>query len=344
MCHDTAYRTLTVSPKFALDYSIQTSECTPEVNFQVSSLYDKLDTTVYEWDFGDGGTSTKRSVDYIYGSVGTFNVKLDLLSNKGCTGSVTNSVEVFANPVASFTVDSVCDGFEISTNNTSTGATINNWNLGDGTLSTDASPTHTYVDGPGTYTISLAVETANGCKDNTTGLTRIYSNPIITVGPDVTVGKGLPTQLTASGGGTYTWTPGFELDDPNVAEPIVRASGDTEFTVEIEDDNGCKDTGSVKVTVLENYVVFPRTVITPNGDGINDKFTFENLDSYPNNSLLIFDRWGREVYQQDAYQQDWEGTKDGSPLPAGTYYYILTFDKNEDAIYKGSVTINKSSN
>jgi gliding motility-associated-like protein len=343
-CTDEAMGSVMVNPNPVADFT------SPDLCFGETSQFTNVSTVGWgtytsNWNFDDGGTSTKRSPSHLYAAVGTYNVKLDLLSNFGCTGSITKPVEVFANPVASFTVDNVCDGFEIAPNNTSTGGvTINNWKFGDGATSTDVSPTHIYLDGPRFYTISLAVETANGCKDNTTGSVQVYANPVVTVGPDVIIGKGLPTRLSATGGVNYLWTPAFELDDAFIATPTARVSEDTEFTVEIEDNNGCKDTGTVKVTVLENYVVFPRTVITPNGDGINDKFTIDNLNSYPNNSLLIFDRWGREVYQQDSYQQDWEGTKDGSSLPAGTYFYILTFDMNEDAIYKGSITVNKSSN
>lgn len=64
-------------------------------------------------------------------------------------------------------------------------------------------------------------------------------------------------------------------------------------------------------------------LITPNGDGINDTWIVRNIESFGNNSLRIFNRFGQEVYRKSNYMNDWDGTKDGYPLPSGTYYYIF---------------------
>ncbi len=61
-------------------------------------------------------------------------------------------------------------------------------------------------------------------------------------------------------------------------------------------------------------------VITPNDDGMNDALVFSNLEGFPGNELVIYDRWGTEVYRRTNYNNGWEG--DG--YAAGTYFYILT--------------------
>ncbi|MBC7447348.1 MAG: gliding motility-associated C-terminal domain-containing protein [Hymenobacteraceae bacterium] len=61
-------------------------------------------------------------------------------------------------------------------------------------------------------------------------------------------------------------------------------------------------------------------VITPNGDDKNDRFVIENAALYPKNELVVFNRWGREVYRRTNYDNSW----DGGDLPAGTYYYLFT--------------------
>lgn len=66
-------------------------------------------------------------------------------------------------------------------------------------------------------------------------------------------------------------------------------------------------------------------VFTPNGDGINDVFKIEGLENYPGSPLLIINRWGNEVYRQDNYTNDW----DGSQLPEGVYYYILRINSSD---------------
>ena len=72
---------------------------------------------------------------------------------------------------------------------------------------------------------------------------------------------------------------------------------------------------------------------------MNDRFVVGNIEAYPGCRVRVFDRYGREVYQQDNYQNQWRGTgTGGDPLPPGTYYYTLEGPGNTPA-YKGSVTI-----
>ncbi len=62
---------------------------------------------------------------------------------------------------------------------------------------------------------------------------------------------------------------------------------------------------------------------SPNNDGNNDYFEIEGLDLLEN-ELIIFNRWGVELYQSHNYQNDWNGkSKSGDDLPEDTYYYTL---------------------
>ena len=69
--------------------------------------------------------------------------------------------------------------------------------------------------------------------------------------------------------------------------------------------------------------------ITPNGDGYNDVFIIDGIENYPNNELVIFNRWGSEVFRVKNYQNDWNGKSTnnfnvwGEDLPTGTYYYLF---------------------
>ncbi len=64
-------------------------------------------------------------------------------------------------------------------------------------------------------------------------------------------------------------------------------------------------------------------VITPNNDGFNETFNIPCADS-KDLGVKIFNRWGDKVFETDRYTNNWAGTHDGEPLPAGPYYYILT--------------------
>ena len=82
------------------------------------------------------------------------------------------------------------------------------------------------------------------------------------------------------------------------------------------------------------------TVITPNDDGINDRFVVFCLDvqDFPENELIIYGGWGDEVFRMTGYDNSWKGTYENEPLPDGTYYYIFKRDPNAEA-EKGFVMI-----
>ncbi len=69
------------------------------------------------------------------------------------------------------------------------------------------------------------------------------------------------------------------------------------------------------------------TIITPNGDGANDIFVIPFQCLYngeiPDNEVTIFNQWGDQVFHAQPYNNDWEGTFNGQPLPAGTYFYVV---------------------
>lgn len=86
--------------------------------------------------------------------------------------------------------------------------------------------------------------------------------------------------------------------------------------------------------------------ITPNGDGVNDELVFDELlntsENYPDNEIVIFNRWGDVVYQAKPYQNNWRGTNNsGDDLPHATYYYILRLNIANGKILRGDVTILK---
>ena len=119
--------------------------------------------------------------------------------------------------------------------------------------------------------------------------------------------------------------------------------------------NNCPDAcdiATVSIAIEEippfdpDSIMVEYNAITPNGDGLNDVFIFDflesNPDQFPDNELVVFNRWGDIVYEAKPYNNDWGGTNlKGTDLPQGTYYYILRLDITERIILKGDVTILK---
>ncbi|WP_442267608.1 DUF7507 domain-containing protein [Tenacibaculum sp. ZS6-P6] len=84
------------------------------------------------------------------------------------------------------------------------------------------------------------------------------------------------------------------------------------------------------IVPLENDDVIIYNIFTPNNDGDNDLFVIGGIESFPNNRLEIFNRWGNLVYKKSGYDNTWNGTSNGrvtiqvnEKLPTGTYYYVL---------------------
>ena len=80
--------------------------------------------------------------------------------------------------------------------------------------------------------------------------------------------------------------------------------------------------------------------ITPNGDGKNDVLKIDGIERYPNNELVIFNRWGDILYHAKPYLNDWQGVnQNGAELAEGTYYYVLRLNVNDGKILTGNMTI-----
>ena len=86
-------------------------------------------------------------------------------------------------------------------------------------------------------------------------------------------------------------------------------------------------------------------VLTPNGDGANDNFIISCLVNN-NNTLYIYDRFGRTVYEQANYDNTWNGVNNqGDELPENGYMWVLELitDDGVREVYKGSLTIIRNS-
>jgi gliding motility-associated-like protein len=94
------------------------------------------------------------------------------------------------------------------------------------------------------------------------------------------------------------------------------------------------DTAWLYITIEDNReptLTVPQG-FSPNGDGLNDFLVIPGIENYPNNKLMIFNRWGNKVFEKEGYLNEWDGkAKSGQfvfggadeVLPTGTYFYIL---------------------
>ncbi|HLN19921.1 MAG TPA: MBG domain-containing protein, partial [Bacteroidales bacterium] len=129
--------------------------------------------------------------------------------------------------------------------------------------------------------------------------------------------------LTITGGtGPYSVLWG----DDNTATSVNRVNiTDGDYRAVVTDINGCYQAIDVTVGVIgsEDCLAIPE-IITPNGDGYNDVWRIKNIDMFPNAEVIVFNRWGKRVFQaKNLLDNPWDGTIKGDLLPTDSYHYIL---------------------
>lgn len=303
---------------------------------------------IYNWSFGvPNAVSTLKDPVYNYPAEGIYAVKLKVTSKDGCSDSLTkNLTEVYPQPMANFTVtpNGVCVGesmtFEDQSNPLTQTITNWYWQLGDGSTSNNASPSHTYTSA-GTYTARLYYVTDKGCFSDTTAQAAIvHPYPVVNAGPDLFVLEGGQATIAATALGSsnyvYRWSPATDLNNANVLQPITKPTVDRTYVLTVTGAGGCSSSDDVFVKVLLAPVI--PNVFSPNGDGINDVWNIRYLNSYIGASVKVFDRYGKMIFESIGYNTPWDGKRAGKELPVGVYYYIID-PKNGRKAMSGSVTI-----
>jgi gliding motility-associated-like protein len=135
----------------------------------------------------------------------------------------------------------------------------------------------------------------------------------------------------------------FELSDQTIASLsgdmlTINEEGELTITARQEGDQNWNAAPDVVIT-QETLPTFDNisSLFTPNSDGMNDYWHIPRLDDYGTVQVTVYNRYGQVVYKSDNYNNDWDGTYNGSPLPSAAYYYIIK--SSEKGFIKGVVNI-----
>ena len=362
--HDTMFIvtiTDTINNTFATDSIWITVNPIPTATFSLSSTsicdYDSVvvtytgtagSTANYSWDFDGGDTisgSGQGPFVIKWQTNGLHQVSLSV-SEKNCTSPTeSKTLTVSESPLISFIPSAIdgCEPLEITfTDNTTPVPSSWLWEFGDGNTSNLQNPVHTYQNA-GTYDLKLTTHTSDGCFDSyeSIGLIHVYPQPIagFTIPNEIiTIQEPIVHCTDISQNGTnWSWTFGDGIGTSTLRNPSYTYNELGLFGIWqiVYTEYGCIDSTYLEVMVIDDVLTFPN-VITPNGDGFNDKFEITNIENYISSKLIIFNRWGNKVYEVDNYKNDWAG----EGLPDGVYYFILTFHGYlKDGSEKGSLTI-----
>src|SRR5690554_68325 len=163
-CTDQITKTVLVKHQPTADFTNPTICAGNSIDFINTSL--GTNHISYNWDFGDGGTSTNADESHNFVVGGTYSITLIVENNIGCIDTLVRNIDVFNVPFPDFLADTVCIGSVTSFVNLTTDASgLGNdyfWDFGDGNSSFQNTPTYIY-DTPGVYTVTLLAGNPNGC-------------------------------------------------------------------------------------------------------------------------------------------------------------------------------------
>jgi gliding motility-associated-like protein len=307
--------------------------------YQFFYMDDPREETTFYWQFGQGSmpdtSVVKDPTDVTYLSTGYKTVSLSVATG-ACVDTASLNLDVLFTPVRAelATMDLLCledadGGIDLFVEGGTEPYQVNWSHGGSGISQTDLLP--------GLY--SFTITDINNCKEE--GEAEIYG-PADSLQIDVAVTDeschgnqdGMVEVIASGGTSPYT----FDWPDGTSAQSVSQLSAGI-YTLTVSDDNNCLRIEPIVVEVACEALKF-YDVITPNGDGQNDMWVIESLHNFPANQLILYDRWGRQVYEQTGYANDWQGTgQDGKPLPFGTYYFVMKLNDESGAIYTGAISI-----
>ncbi len=348
-CLGTASKIVEIYPLPIADFQLPTVVCMPNGPASFTNLSGNGSGLQYGWNFGDNGTSTDKDPVHFYTVPSTYTISLKVTTDKYCKDSVSKVFASFHDrPKAIFdvSVPFVCENEPFNFMDKSTSFSAINywqWDFGNGNHAASQIPPAQQYTGANTYPVQLIIKDINACSDTAKQDIQVYPAPLIDAGPDKTIVQGGMVQLVGTianaSPATVNWFPIVGLSAANSLATIASPPATLTYYLTVESSQGCKATDSVQIKVLKNIII--PNVFTPNGDGTNDFWVIDGLNSYPNAIVEVFNRNGQKVFESKGYATPWDGRYKDKPVPVGTYYYIIVPNNNLVGKLSGSITIIK---
>lgn len=346
-CTDQDSVSVTVHPLPVVDFS-GSSVCFQQPTlFQNNTSIPSGSIAVYNWDFGDGQSSSIPVTGYTYTSPGTYSVVLEAISDQGCVSSDSETVSVWVLPTAALVPDVVegCPPLNVRFNETVQpgGASIQTyqWEFGNGATSLQSDPSTTYPIS-GYFSVALTVTDANGCSDDTamTNLIHVFDQPVadFVTSPE-NPSEYIPEVLfldRSQFAAQWFWSFG----DSTVSftqNPFHVFPGPGEYwiTLAVTGPDGCTDTISRKLEFNPETSLWVPSAFSPNGDNKNEVFQVQG-QFFNDFRMEIFDRWGQLVFSTNDPLSGWDGTYENAPAIEDVYVVKIVY---RDTVNKERVAV-----
>ena len=315
-CTDTAFVEVVFRPKPTVDLGADRTVCFGDTVVLNGGPFVK-------WTWSTGDTTSSVTIDQ------AMTVALIVENSFTCKDSDTVSIFNYPVPVVDIGNDTLICAGETIMLDAGAGYTSYLWSTGE---------TASFILAGGTGQFAVVVTDTFGCMtpSNTVNLV-VDTVPV----PTITEAN---NELTSSSSNSYQW---FESGQSilNATMEVYAPDSDGTFTVEVTNANGCTATSAPY-----NFILFQEITselisqgFSPNNDGVLDTWKIPYLEFYPDNELILFNRWGNTVFTQKPFTtaEGWDGKNlDGKDLTDGVYFYILDLGGEYGKI-QGQVVINR---
>lgn len=320
--------------------NISSTGCAP---FTVDFLANGVNAQGYYWDFGDGDTSTLEDPTHVYNDTGTYVVMVIGYDSLTCAGlafldTSYATITVLDGNVSTFagTETSICTGDTIQLGATAVTGLSYLWTPSTGLSDATISNPLAFPDQTTTYILEASNPNCSGT--DTVTITVVEKAP-----SDFTV------ELTPACEGVHA---NFTNTTPDAVQYFWDFGGEATSTeanpghnYDVFDNNdtitlitinslGCADTLRFDTSGIQLINIFPDSIpniFTPNNDGFNECFITGIGTAYDDCFyMIIYNRWGRKVFETDKSSDCWNGLYNGKrDADEGTYFYIIRIKEEE---------------
>ena len=340
-CGDTAYVTINVFPDINADFSFTYDTCVAgPVTFTDLSSSEGGPIVDWSWNMANRITINEQHPAYQFPDPGDHLVQLRVVDANDCAATENKIINWFPAPALIVVEPSSfigCEPLDIVLNNLSTpiddSYTII-WDLGDGNISTDISPSFTY-EMPGIYSLSVEITSPLGCfvEESWSNWIEVLPNPVadFTFSPERLSNFNSEAMFTDQSIDAVAWYWDFDgLGTSFLQNPVFNFpdTGQQIVSLIVTHPLGCQDTLSKLLDVEPQVRYFLPNAFTPNSDDVNDVFKgagfFEGLQSF---QLQIWNRWGELLFESNDPDSGWNGRKEniGKMLPDGIYVCLVRY-------------------
>jgi gliding motility-associated-like protein len=335
---------LTVHEKFQVEFSAVEPVCEgDQATVEVVKLYPS--STDLDWSDNPGGELISGSMSgasfmpaYTASGVAPQKKTYKAIAKNGICQDKPFMFDVYVHkPIDGEirTADRICQFDELTLDASSYQAETYEWKYEEKD-SVFTGMTATLVPDPDYATFTLNM-TRGKCSAEVQKYVEVTSAPSVLQVDSIGIRQIEIQMETGLGTGEFKYIIDGNEDDPEIGSNIRDGLSYSEHVVKVVDEVGCSTEFRF---VVNNPAIEIPNYISPNGDGVGDKFVVKGLaEGYPDAKVSIFDRWGKELATYNAGDgTDWDGVYNGVTMPSTDYWYEIQI-KEIKKTYTGHFTL-----